>query len=153
MPTACGGMGSPLSDAELTMATERVWIEMPAIGTGTTDDPVRPKYPVQGKAFLIHQRGKVYVVLGDERARNEALQHADCRLLTPGEGSLFEETLPFPLPPQLFPHDDHNNQRRPVGVGDLVARLTRRVGIAECSACQQRKRRLNNIIVWGWWRR
>lgn len=134
------------------MVTDRVWIEMPAVGTGTEDDAVRSKYPVQGKAFLMHQEGKVYVIFRDERARDEAIRHEDCRRLTPDQTRAFEESLPFPLPPHLFPRD-HDTRSRPVGVGDIVARLTRRVGIAECGWCQHRKRWLNRIVVWGWWRR
>ena len=44
------------------MVTDRVWIEMPTVGTGTEGDAVRSKYPVPGKAFLMHQEGKVYVI-------------------------------------------------------------------------------------------
>ena len=136
------------------MVTDRLWIEMPAVGTGTPDDPVRSKYPVQGKAFLIHQEGKIYVIFRDERARDEGIRHEDCRRLTPDQAPAFEESLPFPLPPHLFPYDhNHNNRSRPVGVGDIVARLTRRAGIAECGGCQRRKRWLNRIVVWGWWRK
>lgn len=137
---------------ETATVTDRVWIEMPAVGNGAADDPVRSKYPIQGKAFLMHQGGKVYVIFGDELARQEAAKQADCRRLTPSEARALEESLPVPIPPQLFSYNQ-NNKSRPVGLGDLVAWLTRRAGIAECEACQQRKRWLNGIVVWGWWRR
>ncbi len=132
--------------------TDRVWIEIPAIGTGASDDPVRSKYPIQGKAFLMHQQGKVYVTFGDEVAREEAATQADCRRLTPSEASALEGSLPFPLLSEIFSENYHYKNRR-VGLGDIVAWITHRVGIAECNACQQRKRWLNRIVVWGWWRR
>src|SRR5688500_2898690 len=112
------------------MVAERVWVEMPATGTGAAGDPVRAKYPIHGNAFLMHQHGKVYVVFGDESARDEALQHAECRILTDDEGRLFETNLPVPISPWLFSHD-RDNRGRPVRLGDIAARLTRRVGIGE----------------------
>ncbi len=133
------------------MMINQVWIEMPAVGTGAQGDPVRPKYPVQGKAFLMHQAGKVYVAFQDKLAREAAEKQAECRRLTPSEARTFEESLPFPIPLSLFA-DNHDGKSRPVGLGDVVSWLTRRAGIAECSACQQRKRWLNRIPIWGWWR-
>lgn len=133
------------------MVTDRVWIEMQAIGTGAADDPVRPKYPVRGNAFLMHKEGKVYVTFRDEVSQEAVLKEADCRRLTPAEGHTFEESLPVPIPPQLFSQHPQNRSR-PAGLGDVVSWLTRRAGITECAACQQRKRWLNRIVVWGWWR-
>jgi hypothetical protein len=127
------------------------WIEMPAVGTGAVDDAIRAKYPVRGKAFLMHREGKVYVAFGDEFAREEAARHWDCRQLTSREARLFEKTLPFPIPPQLF-SNNQNDESGPARLGDLVAWLTRKAGIAECNGCRQRKRWLNRISFWGWGR-
>jgi hypothetical protein len=129
--------------------TDRVWIEMPAIGTGAADDPVRPKYPVRGRAFLMHKEGKVYVTFGDEGSQEDLLREAECGRLTPAEGDAFEESLPFPIPRQLF-YQHRPNRSRPVGLGDIVSWLARRAGFIECGACQQRKRWLNRIFAWGW---
>jgi hypothetical protein len=129
--------------------TDRVWIEMPAIGTGTADDPVRPKYPARGRAFLMHKEGKVYVTFGDEGSQEDLLQEAECRRLTPAEADAFEGSLPFPIPRQLF-YQHRPNDNRPVGLGDLVSWLARRAGFIECGACQERRWWLNRIVVWGW---
>ena len=131
---------------------DRAWIEMPAVGTGAADDPVRPKYSVRGSALLMHKDGKVYVMCADARAQEDALTAEDCRRLTPAEGHAFEQSLPVPLPPQLFP-ESYRDGHRPVGLGDVVSWLTRRAGFTECSACRQRRRWLNRIVIWGWWRR
>lgn len=37
-----------------------------------------------------------------------------------------------------------------VGVGDLVANLTKAFGIKPCSACEQRKKVLNRLKIQGW---
>lgn len=37
-----------------------------------------------------------------------------------------------------------------IGVGDLVARLTKTFGIKPCAACEQRRRVLNRLRVDGW---
>jgi hypothetical protein len=136
---------------EASMITDRVWIEMPAVGSGVSSDPVRPKYAVHGHALLLHREGKVYVVFRDERDHEEMVKQADCRPLTLAEGRAFEESLPFPNLPQLLPGNLQNGKRN-VALGDVVSWLTRRAGITEGSACQQRKRWLNRIVVWGWWR-
>lgn len=131
--------------------TDRVWVEIPTVESEAPDSPVRPKYPIQGKAFLVHKGGKIYVVFQDDLACQEMVKQAGCRRLTPSEAYAFEESLLFPLPSLLFP-DNYTNKNRSVGLGDVVAWLTRRAGVAECRACQQRKRWLNGITVWGWWR-
>ena len=37
-----------------------------------------------------------------------------------------------------------------MGVGDLVAKLTKVFGIKPCSACEQRKKVLNRLRIDGW---
>lgn len=37
-----------------------------------------------------------------------------------------------------------------VGVGDLVAKLTKAFGIKPCSACEQRRKVLNRLRIDGW---
>jgi hypothetical protein len=131
---------------------DRVWVEMPAVGTGEAGDPVRAKYPIPGRAFLLHREGKVYVIFGDELAREDALQRTDCRRLMPDEAQAFENDMPFPIPPHLMSVSSTPTTRA-VGLGDVVAWVTRRLGISECAACRQRKRWLNRVPVWGWWRK
>ena len=37
-----------------------------------------------------------------------------------------------------------------IGVGDLVAKLTKAFGIKPCSGCEQRRRVLNQLRIDGW---
>jgi hypothetical protein len=127
----------------------RVWIEVPCVGTGAPDDPRRSLYPIEGNAFIVHQRGQVYVLFREESLLAEVETRPDCHRLTPKEVHTFESTLPFSLPPQIFNRD---NRVGPVGLGDIVALLARSAGVRECGGCKRRKRWLNQFIVWGWWR-
>jgi len=130
--------------------TDRAWIEMPVVPNETGDGWARPKYPIESSATLIHRDGKVYVAFEDETARQEAAQQPDCRLLTSTEGRELEDSFPFPI---ASPGQQHVDENQPVGLGDAVAWLASRVGIEECGPCQKRKRWLNRLIIWGWWRR
>jgi len=40
----------------------------------------------------------------------------------------------------------------PVGLGDVVARVTAFVGLHPCDRCRKRRHWLNRAKVWGWWR-
>lgn len=129
---------------------DRVWIEMPAVRNGTPDGRVRPKYPVETNATLVHKDGKVYIDFEDESAREEAVKQPDCRRLTLAEGRELEETFPFPI---AFPAYRRDNEREPVGLGDVVAWMTHKLGIEECPGCQRRKKWLNRVVIWGWWKK
>src|SRR5215207_3427046 len=126
-------------------ATERAWLEMPAVADGPGPIAVRPKYPVDASALLIYRDANVYVSYHDERPRADVTAYSDVRLLTGPESHRFEASLPFPLPAPI--------RRRGVRLGDLVHRVTRRLGISDCPSCRERKRVFNRIVVWGWWRR
>jgi len=39
----------------------------------------------------------------------------------------------------------------PVGLGDVVARVTAFVGLHPCDDCRKRRHRLNRVKVWGRW--
>ena len=94
--------------------------------------------------------GKVYIYFEDKNAQEEALKQPDCRRLTSAEGRELEETFPFPI---ASPGQQHVDENQPVGLGDAVAWLASRLGIEECEPCRKRKRWLNKVVVWGWWRR
>lgn len=130
--------------------TDTMWLEMPTIRTGVPDDRARPKYPVETNAFLVYRGDKVYVRLPDDIALPSALNGADCRRLSSTEARRLEDSLPFPVSAPSVHHDHRGHE--PVGLGDVVSWLTHKVGIEECSACGRRKRLLNRIPVWGWWR-
>ena len=130
------------------MAT-RQWIQMPAAdGATPLGQPTRPKYPVDASALLVYRGSNVYVSFSKDAGDSEVLKQPDVRRLTPDEVRRLEESFPFPLPvPGVHRHGG------PVRLGDLVSGLTGRLGIAECRGCQRRRTFLNNLVVWGWWRR
>ena len=39
-----------------------------------------------------------------------------------------------------------------VRLGDVVATVTRWLGVPMCAGCERRKHAMNRITVWGWWR-
>ena len=132
--------------------TDRVWIEMPAVRSETESNRVQPKYPVETKALLIYRAEKVYIAFDEGLVQKEVEQFEDCRRLTTNEAIELEESLPFPIPSENVNHN-HAPEKRSVGLGDIVSWLTRKLGIEECSACSSRKRSLNRVAVWGWWRK
>lgn len=132
--------------------TGKVWIEMPAVQSETEKDRVQPKYPVLTNALLMYKEEKVYILFEEENAREQVEQYTDCRRLTPNEAIALEESLPFPVHSEVF-HHSHTHEKKSLGLGDIVAWLTRKVGIEECGGCRSRKMRLNKLVVWGWWRR
>lgn len=128
------------------MMTRR-WIEMPVVASDAPGAPARPKYPVDASAMLVYRGPKVYVSFTGRGDRGMT-GHPDVRRLTPAEARAFEESFSFPLPTP--------GARRaggPLGLGDLVSRVTHGMGITECSGCQRRRSLLNKLVVWGWWRR
>ena len=130
---------------------DRVWIEMPVVGNGTPDSRVRPKYPVETNATIVHKDGKVYIDFEDENAREEALKQPDCRRLTLAEGHELEENVPFPI---ASPARRHSDEKRPLGLGDVVAWVTSKLGIEKCPGCKRREGWLNrHVVIWGWWRK
>ena len=130
--------------------TDRAWIEMPVVPNETGDGWARPKYPVETSATLIYRDGRVYVAFKDETAREEAAKQPDCRLLSLIEARELEDSFPFPI---ASPGQQHVDENQPVGLGDAVAWLASRLGIEECEPCRKRKRSLNRVVIWGWWRR
>ena len=118
---------------------------MPALDGGTA--ATRPKYPLEGNAFVVYRGAEAYVALEDRAVQDEIVRHVDVRLLSDGEGLAFEQSLPFPIAPV-----DRSADRR-IGLGDVVSWFTRRLGIRECTGCRRRKRRMNRVVVWRWWAR
>jgi hypothetical protein len=106
----------------------------------------RPKYAPGADAFVVHRGEQAYVSLADEAARTELALNPDVHILTGNEGVAFEHDLPFPMPPLAARRDT-------VGLGDVVSRITGRIGIRECSGCQGRRERMNALRVRKWWAR
>jgi hypothetical protein len=133
------------------MAT-RQWIEMPVAAGDADGHGARPKYPVEASALLVYRGSKVYVSFSG-RGDHGTTRRPDVRRLTPAEARAFEESFSFPLPSPPPPAPGARQAGAPLGLGDLVSRLTHRVGIAECGGCRRRRSLLNRLVVWGWWRR
>jgi hypothetical protein len=125
------------------MAT-RQWIEMPISKGAGGDGPAHPKYDVGTSAVLVYRGPKVYVGVMDGRTP----RYPDVRVLSREEARQLEQSFPFPLPAP-----GRHGHAGPLRLGDLVSLLTSRAGISECRGCQRRRSLLNNVTVWGWWRR
>jgi hypothetical protein len=123
----------------------RTWLEVPAV-SGTTA-AARLKYPARGDALVIYRGAKAYLSSEDRSLREELLRHADVRTLSASESDEFEGGLPFAAFGG-FRHEDSA-----VRLGDAVHAITARLGIASCAGCRRRRRALNNVVIWGWWRR
>jgi len=106
---------------------------------------LRPAAVVLVAALLIYRGASVYVTYQGDAPRGDLTANPDVQLLTGAESHRFEASLPFPLPAPVRP--------RGVRLGDVIHRITGRLGVAHCDSCQRRKRALNRIVVWGWWRR
>jgi hypothetical protein len=139
--------------------SEARWLEMPTVAEGGNPSRPRPKYQVASRAVLVYREDKVYVHLGDETTRAAVKAHPDVRTLSATEIRELERTRPFirlaadgALEPLDASWERQRAERSAVLLGDVIARLARAVGIAECGPCKRRRRRLNRIPLWGWWR-
>ncbi|MFF9480632.1 hypothetical protein [Streptomyces sp. NPDC014733] len=89
--------------------------------------------------------------------RQQLLAHPDVRELSPSERERIQPVPGLPLTwegleGQIPEAGARRSRRHPVGLGDAIAALTRRARIQECGSCARRRRGLNRITVWGWWR-
>lgn len=132
---------------------DNVWIKMPAVKSETEKDRVHPKYPVLTKALLVYREDKVYILVDEKHAVGQVEQHDDCHRLTPTETISFEESLPFPVSSEVFHNGPAHRKKSLLGLGDIIAWVAQKAGIEECSGCRARKRRLNKLAVWRWWRK
>ena len=128
-------------------AMTRTWVEMPVVQAAGGGHPDRPKYSPQITSLLVYRGSKVYVGLPNARAARDVVKNSDVRLLTDTEAHAFEQSLPFPPSPGGFARGAAEGW--PVGLGDLVAWVAHRLGIAECSGCRKRRALLNRVVIWG----
>lgn|SRR5215207_8300026 len=136
--------------AQHTARRAQSWLQMPAISDGEGPIAVRPKYSVDADALLIYRGSNVYMMVQDDRARAGLTSYPDVRVLTALESHGFEESLPFPVATRTA---GMRTGTAGVQLGDLVHRVTRRLGIQHCAGCRKRRTALNRVVVWGWWRR
>ncbi|MER6261962.1 hypothetical protein ACFV2Z_02565 [Streptomyces sp. NPDC059688] len=129
------------------------WLEMPLRSSGAQPS-LRAKYDV-GNAVVMLSETTAYVALADPKAANELLQHPDVQRLTANNLKTIQPGGPLSweaLERQAEALNHRGVGRGPVGLGDLISSLTRKARIHECSGCARRRRGLNRIPVWGWWR-
>lgn len=129
-----------------------VWVEMPVSEDTPQGKPARPRHMINGNALLVYRTDKVYVAVKEAEAADTLLRQSDVRQLTADEAQRIEESLPGIGAARLHslgarPADSQNGYRR-LGLGDLVSRVTSRLGIRECDACGRRKKRLNSLTIW-----
>lgn len=140
---------SVIKDSRKPLVEPRKWIEVPVVSDELAISD-QPKYSIEGSALVVYHGSKAYVTFrnANDLRRSQLTQNPDVRLLTSDESLLFEANMPFPIPETR--RENRAGVRR---LGDLVHKATAMVGISECDACRKRKRLLNRIVVWGWWRK
>lgn len=129
-----------------------VWIEMPVSEDTLQGKPAHPRHMIEGNALLVYRGDKVYAAVRETGAADTLLRQPDVRRLTADEAQRIEDSLPGIGAARLHsldaPSPDSQNRYRRLGLGDLVSRVTNGLGIPECDACGQRKKRLNSLTVW-----
>jgi hypothetical protein len=133
------------------MFTNSSWITMPLVGGGTAAED-RPSHPIGGNAVLVYRGEHVFVAV-DEAAVADLERYPDVRRLSRAESAELEATLPGGGLPATRANQSRVDGRRAerggrLGLGDLVAWITRRLGVPECAGCSKRRRRLNRIALW-----
>ncbi|GAA0375237.1 hypothetical protein Acor_67380 [Acrocarpospora corrugata] len=138
------------------MVTSVQWLEVPIQPPTEANTSPATKYEV-GRAVVVYRNESAYVGLTDGPMITELLAHPDVRSLSAGD---LRKSPPIPGLPMTW--EGLANQiptlgvshpyRRAVGLGDVIAAITRRARIPECGSCSQRRNWLNQIPVWGWWR-
>jgi hypothetical protein len=130
----------------------RSWIEMPVSDGTIVGEPVRPRHAIEGNALLVYRGEKVYAALEEPGVVDRITQLPDVRRLSPDEAINFEATLPgggAASHGQIRSGQAVLVERSGrVGLGNVVSWLTSKLGIQECDACSQRKRRFNKVTVW-----
>lgn len=129
-----------------------VWMEMPVSEDTLQGKPARPRHAIEGSALLVYRGDKVYVAVQETGAADTLLRQPDVRQLPADEAQRIEDSLPgigaAKLHSLSVPSDDSQSRYRRLGLGDLVSRVTSRLGIPECDACGRRKKKLNALTIW-----
>jgi hypothetical protein len=120
---------------------------MPAVSGTSPGTRTRPKYPIDGSALVVYRGPNAYVAIAQRGTRAALTPHADVRVLAPQEARALEDDLALP------PLAGRRDRSAPVRLGDAVHGVLTRVGIRDCTGCRRRRRRLNKLTVWGWWRK
>ena len=132
--------------------TMPIWLELPA--EIDAEARARPTYAIVSDEVLVYRQDKVYACFRDKTAVADLVQHSDVRELSASEVEQLVALYEPILHAHRFVEDSMADAVRPgpVGLGEVISRVASRVGLAECAGCRQRRRLLNRIVVWGWWR-
>ncbi|MEU1935052.1 hypothetical protein ACH49O_19085 [Streptomyces coeruleorubidus] len=131
-----------------------IWLEAP-VEPAAGRAPAGPKYNV-GRAVVMLGDESAYVGLLDRTAAAALLAHEDVRELNRDDMARIQSEIPVSweaLEQQAIQLADPRPHRHALGLGDAIAALTRRAHIRECVSCTHRRKNLNRITIWGWWRR
>ncbi|MEW2417848.1 hypothetical protein AB0953_29610 [Streptomyces sp. NPDC046866] len=133
------------------------WLQVPTLPPESGSGTPSPKYEV-GSAVVVYGEGSAYVGLADEALASVLLAQEDVHLLTAERRSQIQPVPGLPMTWEQLEDQvsalgaGHHLHRRSIGLGDLIAAITRQVRISECGSCARRRHGLNRIRVWGWWR-
>jgi hypothetical protein len=130
----------------------RSWIEMPVSDRATPGDPTRPRYAIEGSALLVYRGERVYVALDELDVIDRISQLPGVHRLSADEAASLEATLPgsgaFANHGHMRSNHAEEEKTNEVGLGDAVSWLTNTLGIHECGACSERKKKLNKLTIW-----
>lgn len=134
-----------------------IWLEMPVAYLGDAGQSVAPKYAIDSSAVVLYKKNHAYVGLARGDAITALLDHADVRAVPPAELELLHGS--FEIGPSSVEHLlkrtgglNHRIGRAAsrIGLGDVVAAVTHRLGIRECNGCARRRRALNRLTIRRW---
>ena len=124
------------------MNAQRTWVRMPAVAGESAS--ARTKYAIDANALIVYRGDSAYVRFVDAASSQSVAQHGDVRVLDEHEAGRFEASLPF------FPSASNEEPRRVLRLGDAISSVTKLIRVKECDGCQQRRSRLNRIVLWRW---
>lgn len=133
------------------------WVVVPVEPPSGRNESPTVKYEI-GNSVVVYGTGSAYVGTAEEDVVTELLGHPDVRLLSADDLQRIDPLPGLPLTwesleRQIPGHNSQNHlHRQVVGLGDLISAITRRARIPECGSCARRRKGLNRITVWGWWR-
>ncbi|MGY3680404.1 hypothetical protein [Streptomyces sp. TE33382] len=133
------------------------WMEVPVQPASGRNESPTVKYGI-GNSVVVYGIDSAYVGCADETIVAELLRYPDVRPLNADDLRRIDplpglpltwESLEAQIPGQS---GQHHLRDGVIGLGDLISSITRRARIPECGACTRRRKGLNRITVWGWWR-
>lgn len=138
------------------MKTVIHWLTVPVEQQAGRNTLPSLKYDVPN-AIIVRDSEMAYVGIIDGEAAERLLTYPDVVILSEKEKKLIEIVPGIPvswesLESQVPALGADHQQKSAVGLGDVISAFTRRARIPECGSCGRRRKGLNRITVWGWWR-